>query len=154
MKPVNGKRPTAPNPLATQNLVDTAAANGSFNTFGTAVERAGLTETFRGIGPFTILAPTDAAFEKLPAGQLDELFKPENQAELAALVNNHVIKGHKTAADLGKWDSARTVHGQMAQIMRMDKQVSFDGAIITAADISSTNGVLHGIDKVNLPTKQ
>jgi uncharacterized surface protein with fasciclin (FAS1) repeats len=143
----------ATNTLATQNIVDTAAADGSFNTFGSAVERAGLAETFRGIGPFTIFAPTDAAFEKLPAGQLDELFKPENQAELASLVNHHVIHGHKTVADLGKWDSARTRHGQMASIMRMDKQVSIDGAIVTSPDIGSTNGILHGIDKVNVPTK-
>jgi uncharacterized surface protein with fasciclin (FAS1) repeats len=149
MKP----RPHVANTLATRDIVDTAAAEGSFTTFGNAVERAGLTETFRGIGPFTIFAPTDAAFEKLPAGTLDELFKPENQAELASLVNHHVIKGHKTVAELGKWDSARTAHGQMAAIVRQDRQVSIDGAIVTTADIGSTNGILHGIDKVNLPKK-
>ena len=147
MKP----RPPVTQKPATHDIVDTAAADGSFKTFGSAVERAGLAETFRGIGPFTVFAPTDAAFEKLPAGKLDELFKPENQAELASLVNYHVIKGHKTVAELGKWDSARTVHGQMAPILRQDKQVSIDGAIVTTADIGSTNGILHGIDKVNLP---
>lgn len=140
-----------PTPVSTTDLVDTVAANESFKTFGRAVEQAGLTETLRGEGPFTIFAPTDAAFEKMPAGKLDLLFKPENKAALASLLNYHVLKGHKLAADIGKWDSARTLHGQMAAIKMTDKQVSIDGAMVTTADIGSSNGVLHGIDKVNEP---
>ena len=83
-----------------QNLVDTAAANGSFNTFSRAVETAGLGDSLRAVGPFTVFAPTDAAFEKLPAGQLETLFKPENKAELASLVNYHVINGRKLVGDM------------------------------------------------------
>lgn len=137
-----------------KNLVDAAAANGSFNTFGKALDAAGMTETLRGTGPFTVFAPTDAAFEKLPAGKLESLFKPENKEELVSLLNYHVVSGRKTAADVGKWDAARTVNGQSAPIILKDDQLSIDGALITSADIGSSNGLLHGIDKVNIPTKQ
>jgi uncharacterized surface protein with fasciclin (FAS1) repeats len=137
-----------------KNLVDTAAANGSFRTFGKALDAAGMTETLRGTGPFTVFAPTDAAFEKLPAGKLESLFKPENKEELVSLLNYHVVSGRKTTADVGKWDAARTVNGQSAPIILKDDQLSIDGALITSADIGSSNGLLHGIDKVNIPPKQ
>jgi len=137
-----------------KNLVDTAAANGSFRTFGKALDAAGMTETLRGTGPFTVFAPTDAAFEKLPAGKLESLFKPENKDELVSLLNYHVVSGRKTTADVGKWDAARTVNGQSAPIILKDDQLSIDGALITSADIGSSNGLLHGIDKVNIPPKQ
>ncbi|MBU8978260.1 MULTISPECIES: fasciclin domain-containing protein [unclassified Lysobacter] len=137
-----------------KNLVDTAAANGSFKTFGKAIERAGMSDILRGVGPFTIFAPTDAAFEKLPAGQLDNLFKPENKEELVSLLNYHVVSGRKTVADIGKWEAAKTVNGQSAPITLANEKVSIDGAQVTSADISSSNGVIHGIDKVNIPTKQ
>lgn len=136
---------------STRNLLDTAAANGSFKTFGKAVESAGLAETLRGTGPFTVFAPTDAAFDKLPAGKLDHLLKPENKAELVSLVNYHVLSGRKSAADIGKWESAKTVNGQSAPIKMVDDKVVIDGASVTAADIRSSNGVIHGIDKVNVP---
>lgn len=138
----------------TKNLVDTAAANGSFKTFGKAIERAGMSDTLRGVGPFTVFAPTDAAFEKLPAGKLENLFKPENKEELVSLLNYHVVSGRKTVADIGKWEAARTVNGQSAPITLANDKVSIDGAQVTSADISSSNGVIHGIDKVNIPTKQ
>jgi len=138
----------------TKNLVDTAAANGSFKTFGKAIERAGMSETLRGDGPFTVFAPTDAAFEKLPSGKLDNLFKPENKEELVALLNYHVVSGRKSAADVGKWEAARTVNGQSAPITLANDKISIDGAQVTSADIASSNGVIHGIDKVNIPTKQ
>jgi len=148
-------RPRGPAPVVhSKDLVDTAAADGSFVTFGKAVEHAGLAASLRAEGPFTIFAPTDAAFEKLPAGQLETMFKPENREELASLVNYHVMTGRKSAADIGKWDSARTLHGQMAPIYASGGQVSIDGAIVTAKDIGSSNGMLHGIDKVNVPRKQ
>jgi len=137
-----------------KNLVDTAAANGSFKTFGKALDRAGMTETLRGAGPFTVFAPTDAAFEKLPAGKLESLFKPENKEELVSLLNYHVVSGRKTTADVGKWEAARTVNGQSAPIILKDDQLSIDGALVTSADIGSSNGLIHGIDKVNMPTKQ
>jgi uncharacterized surface protein with fasciclin (FAS1) repeats len=147
------RTPLAPTRVYTKNVIDTCAAEGGFTTFSKAVEQAGLGETLSGPGPFTVLAPTDAAFEKLPAEQLEAMFKPENKEELASLVNYHLLTGRKLAADLGKWDSARTMHGQMAQITTLDKMVSIDGALVTSADIGSSNGIIHGIDKVNIPTK-
>ena len=138
----------------TKNLVDTAAANDSFKIFSKAVEQAGMGETLRGEGPFTVFAPTDAAFDKLPAGKLDTLLKPENKDELVSLLNYHVIRGRKSAADIGKWEQAKTVNGQSAPIKLVDNKVSIDGAYLTSADIGSSNGIIHGIDKVNIPTKQ
>lgn len=137
-----------------KNLVDTAAANGSFKTFGKALDRAGMADVLRGVGPFTVFAPTDAAFEKLPAGKLESLFKPENKEELVSLLNYHVVSGRKTTADVGKWEAARTVNGQSAPIVFKNDQLSIDGALVTSADIGSSNGLIHGIDKVNIPTKQ
>jgi uncharacterized surface protein with fasciclin (FAS1) repeats len=145
---------TMTNTPSTKNLVDTAAANGSFKTFGKAIERAGMSETLRGTGPFTIFAPTDAAFDKLPAGRLETLFKPENKEELVSLLNYHVVSGRKLVADIGKWETAKTVNGQSAPIKMTNDKVSIDGALVTSADIGSSNGVIHGIDKVNVPTKQ
>jgi len=145
---------TMTNTPSTKNLVDTAAANGSFKTFGKAIERAGMSETLGGTGPFTIFAPTDAAFDKLPAGRFETLFKPENKDELVSLLNYHVVAGRKLVADIGKWETAKTVNGQAAPIKMTDDKVSIDGALVTSADIGSSNGVIHGIDKVNVPTKQ
>jgi uncharacterized surface protein with fasciclin (FAS1) repeats len=150
---MQSKKPSANAPVYTTDLVDTAAANGSFATFGKAVEHAGLSDTLRGVGPFTIFAPTDAAFEALPEGRLDKLFQPENKPELVSLVNYHVLKGQQKLADLGKWDAARTVQGQMAPIKRDDKIVSVDGATVVMPDIGASNGVIHGIDSVNVPTR-
>ena len=143
---------TVTNTPSTKNLVDTAAANGSFKTFGKAIERAGMSETLRGVGPFTIFAPTDAAFDKLPAGKLENLFKPENKEELVSLLNYHVVSGRKLVADIGKWETAKTVNGQSAPIKMTNDKVSIDGALVTSADIGSSNGIIHGIDKVNVPT--
>lgn len=140
---------------STLNVLDTAAANGTFKTFGTAVEKAGLSDTLRGAGPFTVFAPTDAAFELLPAGRLETLFKPENKAELTSIINYHVLNGRKSAADVSKWEAAKTINGQSAPIKMAEGKVSIDGALVTTADIGSSNGVIHGIDKVNMPvTKQ
>ena len=141
-----------PNTSSTHNLVDAAAANGSFKTFGQAVEKAALGDTLRGPGPFTVFAPTDAAFEKLPPGKLEHLFKPENKEELVGVVNYHVLKGQKSSADIGKWNAARMVQGQSAPITLIDGKVRIDGANVIVADVASSNGVIHGIDKVNIPT--
>jgi uncharacterized surface protein with fasciclin (FAS1) repeats len=137
-----------------KNILETAAANGSFKTFGKAVEHAGMGDVLRGTGPFTVFAPTDEAFEKLPVGKLEILFKPENKEELLSLLNYHVVNGRKSMADVGKWEAARTVNGQSAPIKMAGERVSIDGAQITSADIDSSNGVIHGVDKVNIPTKQ
>jgi len=141
-------------PVNSKNVVDTAAANGSFKTFGKALEHAGLRDTLRGLGPFTVFAPTDAAFDKLPGGTMDNLFKPENKEELVSLVNYHVVTGRKLVADVGKWENARMANGQSAPIVFANQKVSIGGAMISSADIESSNGVLHGIDKVNIPTRQ
>src|SRR5690242_12858238 len=105
-----------PSNPGTKNILETAAAKGSFKTFGKAIEHAGMGDTLRGTGPFTVFAPTDAAFEKLPAGKLEILFKPENKEELVSLLNYHVVNGRKSMADVGKWEAARTVNGQSAPI--------------------------------------
>lgn len=145
----------APNAVAGaaqgKNLLDTAAAKGSFGTFAKAVEHAGLTDTLRGIGPFTVFAPTDAAFAKLPPGKLDTLMKPENKGELSSILKYHVLAGRKSVADMGKWEAAKTVNGQSAAIKMTDGKFSIDGARVTEGDIASSNGVIHGIDQVILP---
>lgn len=139
---------------STLNILDAAMANGSFKTFGTAVEKAGLSDTLRGTGPFTVFAPTDAAFKNLPEGKLEMLLKPENKAELASILNYHIVSGRKTAEDVGKWENARTVNGQPAPVKMTDGKVSIDGAHVVSADIASSNGLIHGIDKVNLPQQK
>lgn len=134
-----------------RNIPGTIAQNASFTTFLRAVDQAGLKETLAGTGPFTVFAPTNAAFDKLPAGKLDYLFKPENKDELASIVNYHLINGRKSAADVGKWENARTLNGQPAPIQLSRGQLSIDGAQVTSPDIATSNGVIHGIDKVNIP---
>ena len=138
----------------TKNVVDTAAANGSFKIFGNALRQAGMADALKGEGPFTLFAPTDAAFAKLPVGQLDTWLKPENKDELVSVLNYHVLAGRSSAADVGKLTEAKTVQGQSAPILVKDSKVSIDGAELTSPDIASSNGMLHGIDKVNIPTKQ
>ncbi|KFN48726.1 fasciclin domain-containing protein [Arenimonas composti] len=135
-------------------LLQNAASNGSFKTFGRAVEQAGLTETLSAPGPFTVFAPTDAAFEQLPAGKLEFLFQPENKPELAALINGHLLRGRKGVAEIGKWPSAKMIGGGTTPVTTVDGKLAVGRARITVADIDSSNGYLHGIDKVNLPTRQ
>ena len=137
-----------------KNLIDTAASNGSFKTFGKALDRAGMSDILREVGPFTLFAPTDAAFQKLSSEQLEGLFKPENKEELRSVLNYHLVNGRKLAADIGKWEAARTVNGQAAPVTLSEGRLSIDGAVVTSADIGSSNGVIHAIDKVNFPNKQ
>jgi uncharacterized surface protein with fasciclin (FAS1) repeats len=133
------------------DLIDTAAAHGTLNTFGRALHSAGMRDALRGPGPFTLLAPTDVAFGNLPPGKLDSLFDPANRAELVALLKYHVVRGRRSAADIGRWIAASTVHGQSAPVQLRHGRVSIDGANVTGADIASSNGVIHAIDKVNVP---
>jgi uncharacterized surface protein with fasciclin (FAS1) repeats len=135
------------------DILDTAAALGTFKTFFSAVEKAGLNEFLRGPGPFTVFAPTDAAFALLPPGRLEALFRPENQAELLSIVNYHLIKGRKSSHEVSNRLNAKTLQGEFAPIDVASGRMTIDGANISAADIDSSNGVIHGIDKVNMPKK-
>lgn len=132
-------------------IVDVASANADFETLVAALKAAGLVETLSGAGPFTVFAPTDAAFEKLPPGTLEELLKPENKGQLAAILTYHVVPGKVFAVDAVKLDKATTVNGTEADIEVNGGIVSIDGATITATDIAASNGVIHIIDTVMLP---
>ncbi len=134
-----------------KDIVDTAVAAGSFNTLAAALKAADLVETLKGKGPFTVFAPTDEAFAKLPAGTLDDLLKPANKAKLQGILTYHVVSGKVMAADVVKLKSAKTVNGQSATIKVTDGTVMVDNAKVTKTDIICTNGVIHVIDAVILP---
>jgi uncharacterized surface protein with fasciclin (FAS1) repeats len=133
------------------DIVDTAIAAGSFNTLVAAVQAADLVDTLKGEGPFTVFAPTDDAFAALPAGTVDNLLLPENKDQLVAILTYHVLPGRVESADIaGQTLSAATVYGQEVAIDATDG-VTIDGATVTQADISASNGVIHVIDRVILP---
>jgi uncharacterized surface protein with fasciclin (FAS1) repeats len=131
-------------------LVAVAAEAGSFNTLVAAVKAAGLVETLQGEGPFTVFAPTDAAFAKLPAGTVEDLLKPQNKAKLVAVLTYHVVPGRIMAADVTTSKPA-TVNGQPLSISVMESGVTVDGAKVVKADVAASNGVIHVIDSVILP---
>jgi transforming growth factor-beta-induced protein len=133
------------------DIVDTAVAAGSFRTLTAAVQAAGLVETLKGKGPFTVFAPTDEAFAKLPAGTVESLLKPENKAKLVAVLTYHVVPGNVEARDVVKLKEARTVQGQALTIDAKGGSVKVDGANVVKTDIACTNGVIHVIDSVVLP---
>ncbi|MEM9356136.1 MAG: fasciclin domain-containing protein [Pseudomonadota bacterium] len=134
-----------------KDIVDTAVKAGSFNTLVAAVKAAGLVDTLKGAGPFTVFAPTDAAFKKLPAGTVEDLLKPENKAKLAAILTYHVIPGKVMSKDIaGKKLDAKTVQGQKVSVDATNG-VKVDNATVTQADIATSNGVIHVIDTVILP---
>lgn len=133
------------------DIVDTAIAAGTFNTLVAAVTAAGLGDTLKGTGPFTVFAPNDAAFAKLPAGTVESLVKPENKAKLAAILAFHVLPGRVMAADVaGKKLSPASVQGEQLHVDGT-AGVTINGAKVVAADIACTNGVIHVIDTVILP---
>jgi uncharacterized surface protein with fasciclin (FAS1) repeats len=134
-----------------KDIVDTAVGAGSFNTLAKALTAAGLVETLKGTGPFTVFAPTDDAFAKLPAGTLEDLLKPENKEKLKAILTYHVVSGDVKAADVVKLKTAKTVNGQELKIMVKDGTVMVDNAKVTKTDIMCGNGVIHVIDAVVLP---
>jgi len=134
-----------------KDIVDTAVAAGSFNTLVAAVKAAELVETLKGTGPFTVFAPTDEAFAKLPAGTLDDLLKPENKAKLQGILTYHVVPGKVMAADVVKLKTAKTVQGQELTIKVEGDTVMVDNAKVTKTDIACSNGVIHVIDTVVLP---
>jgi uncharacterized surface protein with fasciclin (FAS1) repeats len=131
-----------------KDIVDTAVAAGSFKTLATALQAAGLIETLKGAGPFTVFAPTDEAFAKLPAGTLDALLK--DKAKLTAILTYHVVAGKVMAADVVKLKTAKTVQGSNVSI-DTTKGVKVDGANVVKTDIACSNGVIHVIDAVILP---
>lgn len=134
------------------DIVDTAVAAGSFNTLVAAVQAAELVDVLKGKGPFTVFAPTDAAFAKLPAGTVENLLKPENKAQLAAILTYHVVAGKVMSKDLlGKKLDAATVQGSTVSIDATGDSVRVDGATVVTADIMAKNGVIHVIDAVILP---
>ena len=136
---------------AKKDIVDSALANEQFSTLVAAVQAAGLVDTLKGDGPFTVFAPTNDAFAKLPAGTVENLLKPENKDQLVAVLTYHVLPGKVMAADIaGKTLSTATVQGSMVDI-NATNGVMIDGATVTAADIETTNGVIHVIDTVILP---
>lgn len=133
------------------DIVDTAVAAGDFNTLAAALEAGGLVGTLKADGPYTVFAPTDEAFAKLPDGTVEYLLKPENKDELVAVLTYHVVPGKVEAAEVVKLKSATTVNGQDVAIRVDDGVVFVDNARVVAADIQSSNGVIHVVDTVILP---
>ena len=136
---------------ADKDIVDTAKSAGSFNTLVKAVAAAGLVDTLKGEGPFTVFAPTDAAFAKLPAGTLQDLLKPENKSKLQSILTYHVVPGKVMAADVVGLKNAKTVNGADLQVKAGPNGVMVGNANVVKTDITTSNGVIHVIDSVLLP---
>ncbi|QPZ90300.1 fasciclin domain-containing protein [Thioclava electrotropha] len=132
------------------DIVDTAVNAGSFETLVAAVQAAGLVETLKGEGPFTVFAPTDEAFAALPEGTVDDLLKPENKDKLTSILTYHVVPGKVMSGDLSDGMMAATVQGSEVTV-KTDPAVMVDEASVTQADIEASNGVIHVIDKVIMP---
>ena len=135
----------------TRDVVDTAIAAGSFKTLAKALDAAGLATTPFSVGPFTVFAPTDEAFAKLPDGTLETLLKPENKEKLRRILTYHVVAGKVMASDVVKLQSARAVSGDTITVTVEDGVVHVDNATVTSADVLASNGVIHVIDSVILP---
>ena len=144
---------SAPALGADKDIVDTAVGAGSFKTLVAAVKAAGLVDTLKGEGPFTVLAPTDEAFAKLPEGTVESLLKPENKEKLIAVLTYHVIPSKALAADVVKLDGkgVKTVQGSMVKVGVSDSGVTVNDAKVVKTDIMTSNGVIHVIDAVLLP---
>ena len=136
---------------AEKDIVDTAVEAGQFETLAAALDAAGLVSTLKGAGPFTVFAPTDEAFAKLPDGTVEKLLEPENKDQLTAILTYHVVPGKVMAADVAEIDEAQTVNGKMIDIEVDGSSVKVNDATVTAADIAAANGVIHVIDTVILP---
>ena len=133
------------------DIVDVAVEAGSFNTLAAALQAADLVNTLKGDGPFTVFAPTDEAFAKLPEGTVESLLQPENRDQLIAILTYHVVPGKVTSGEVVKLDSATTVNGQPITIKVKDGMVHIDNATVTTVDVAASNGVIHVIDEVILP---
>ena len=134
-----------------QDIVDTAVAAGSFKTLAKALQAADLVDTLKGKGPFTVFAPTDDAFAKLPGGALADLLKPENKKKLQRILTYHVVAGEVPASQVVKMKNAKTVSGDEVTIKTMDGTVIVDDAKVVKTDIRASNGIIHVIDTVIMP---
>lgn len=141
----------AANSADEKDIVDTAVEAGSFGTLATALEAAGLIETLKSDGPFTVFAPTDEAFAKLPEGTVESLLMPENRDQLKAILTYHVVSGAVMAEQVVGLSEAETVNGQSVAISVDGSAVKVDEAMVVATDIMASNGVIHVIDSVILP---
>jgi len=139
------------NASSKKDIVDTAVAAGDFKTLAAALQAAGLVDTLKGAGPFTVFAPTDEAFAKLPAGTVEDLLKPENKQKLVSILTYHVVAGDVMAKDVVKLSEAKTLNGKELKIMVEGGKVMVDGANLTKTDIQCSNGVIHVIDSVLIP---
>lgn len=137
--------------MAKKDIVDTAVAAGQFNTLAKALQAAGLVDTLKGKGPFTVFAPTDEAFAKLPAGALDDLLKPENKEKLVSILTYHVVPGAVSSKKVATMKSAKTVNGKDVSISAEGGTVKINDAKVIKADIKASNGVIHVIDSVLMP---
>ena len=137
--------------MASKDIVDTAVANGSFKTLATALEAAGLVDTLKGKGPFTVFAPTDAAFAKLPAGTVETLLKPENKEKLRQILTYHVVAGKVGLSEVLKMTAAKAVSGGSVRIAVKGSDVMVNDAKVVTPDVTASNGVIHVIDSVLMP---
>ena len=137
-----------------KDIVDTAVAAGSFKTLAKALAAADLVGTLKGAGPFTVFAPTDEAFAKLPAGTIENLLKPENKAQLSRILTYHVVAGKVMAADVVKLQSAKTVSGDAVSIAVTGSNVMLNKSQVVKTDIAASNGVIHVIDTVLIPSSK
>src|SRR5829696_3883144 len=128
---------------AKKDVIDTAVAAGQFKTLAAALQAGGLIDTLKGDGPFTVFAPTDEAFKKLPAGTVESLLKPENKEKLVSILKYHVVAGNVTASQVAGMSEAKTVEGKSVKIKAADGKVMIDNATVTKADIAAKNGVIH-----------
>lgn len=140
-------------PAGPATVVDIAVGSSDHTTLVAAVKAAGLVETLSGAGPFTVFAPTNAAFEKLPKGTVESLLTPEKKADLTGILTYHVVAGAFKAADLTDGQMIKTVNGKELKVTIKDGKVMINGATVTAADLVAGNGVVHVIDAVVLPKK-
>ncbi|NNE97935.1 MAG: fasciclin domain-containing protein [Pyrinomonadaceae bacterium] len=140
-------------PSMKKDIVDTAVSTNMFNTLVAAVKAAGLVDTLKGDGPFTVLAPTDDAFKKLPAGTVETLLKPENKDMLVKILTYHVIPGNVKAAQVVKLRSAKTVQGSKVKIKAKNGIVKINNANVIKTDVEASNGTIHVIDAVLIPKK-
>lgn len=134
-----------------KDIVDTAVSAGQFNTLAAALTAAGLVETLKSPGPFTVFAPTDEAFAKLPAGTVEDLLKPENKDKLVAILTYHVVAGEVDSSKVVTLSEAKTVNGEMVDIKVVDSKVMIDNATVIKPDVKASNGVIHVIDTVLIP---
>jgi uncharacterized surface protein with fasciclin (FAS1) repeats len=150
---VTTETPAEPKMEAPKDVIDIAISSPDHTTLVAAVTAAGLVETLKGAGPFTIFAPTNAAFSALPAGTVENLLKPEQKASLTNILTYHVVAGSVKAADLKDGQKVKTLQGEELTVSIKDGKVMINGANVTAADLSGSNGVIHVIDGVLMPKK-